>query len=258
MLVIKEKQIEVFRTQARRAFEQEMLEHLLGFSPNLSDMAGLEALRKTIGLGIDLAESHGFTFRGPVRLYLELMMLFGSYFDTDPQYPWAAEILADRGAGGQMRRAEILYEKASDCWRQLAGPDNAHLKDALRRLSQFAHEPLMLSQENYIPALIQETSRLYPQKAACVGAQGLEAVIRKAIAGAQMQRFTQIRGVTLVAGLMLSLGYGCGADPCHSWISQTLADPSIPDPVTRCQRLEQQALAWLERVLRNLERGESA
>ena len=54
-----------------------------------------EQMRKAIHFGTGQTFSHGFNFRGPVRLYLELMVLFGSHFDTDPQYPWAARILAD-------------------------------------------------------------------------------------------------------------------------------------------------------------------
>ena len=39
-------------------------------------------------------------------------LLFGSAFDTDPQFPWAAEIL--QSADHQMFRAELLHEKANE------------------------------------------------------------------------------------------------------------------------------------------------
>src|SRR5258708_1898210 len=103
--------MEAFRTMAEYAFETEMVVHLAEFSPLLSKTAGEEQMRKTIRLGIAQASSHGLTNRGPVRLYLELMLLFGSHFDTDPQYPWATAILKNLSAGDQMQRAEILFQK---------------------------------------------------------------------------------------------------------------------------------------------------
>lgn len=75
----------------------------------IGNTVGDEQMLKAVRFGITQARNHGFTFRGPVQLYLELMLLFGSYFDTDPQYPWAAAILARQDSGSQMQRAEQLY-----------------------------------------------------------------------------------------------------------------------------------------------------
>ena len=101
MLVIREAQMEAFKEATRRTFEDEMVAHLAEFSPPLFKAIGEEQMRKAVHFGIGRADSHGFTFRGPTRLYLELMLLFGSYFDTDPQYPWAAEILSNRDPDSQ-------------------------------------------------------------------------------------------------------------------------------------------------------------
>jgi hypothetical protein len=45
--------------------------------------------------GVARAVELGFTKRGPIRLFLELEWLFGTGFDTDPQIPWAGEVLSD-------------------------------------------------------------------------------------------------------------------------------------------------------------------
>ncbi|MBK7353861.1 MAG: hypothetical protein IPJ05_10285 [Nitrosomonas sp.] len=111
MLVIRAEQMDVFKKTALLSFEDEMVEHLAKFSPPLYKVVGEEQMRKVIRLGMSQAAQYGFTYRGPVRLYLELMLLFGSYFDTDPQYPWAAEILTNQESGTQMQRAESLYER---------------------------------------------------------------------------------------------------------------------------------------------------
>ena len=94
MLVIRSEQrggVQGGGVSAEAFFEKEMVSPpFREFSPPLFKAVGEEQMRKAIRFGIGRADSYGFTFRGPVRLYLELMLLFGSHFDTDPQYPWAA------------------------------------------------------------------------------------------------------------------------------------------------------------------------
>jgi hypothetical protein len=243
--------MEVFRKAAMQRFEDEMLVHLGEFSPPLFKAVGEEQMRKAVRFGIAQAGRHGFTFRGPVRLYLELMLLLGSHFNTDPQYPWAAEILANQEAGSQMQRAEWLYEKTMDYRHKVAGPEDAYAHQALRNIATFLRQPIALPNERLVPAMLQEITSLYPQKAAYIGMEGLEALIRKGIHGAARQRFSKIRAVMLVVLLMLAFGHGCGADPLYPWIANTLKDEASADHEARAKHLEEKALSWIEYVLAN-------
>lgn len=249
MLMIRESQMAVFQKATRHTFEEEMVVHLARFSPLLCKAAGAEQTRQAVQFGIDQAESHGFTFRGPVRLYLELMLLFGSYFDTDPQYPWATEILTARDLEPQMQRAERLYEKTIDYREKVFGTERDNLLKALRSIQMLIRQPPELSLENFIPAMQQEITYFYPQKAAYVGAEGLEALIRKGVGGAQRQQFSTVHGMTLVVLLMFTLGHGCGADPLYPWIAQTLKDTAITEPNFRAKQMEVLTLAWFEQLL---------
>ena len=258
MLVIRKDQMEMFRKEAQRNFEKSMLAHLGNFSPLLFKTVGEEQMFKVISLGIDRAGSHGFTFRGPVRLYLELMLLFGSHFDTDPQFPWATSILTTQDAGFQMQRAEWLFEKVMDYRKQVSGPESAYALEALRNIAFFVRQPPPLSSENFIPAMLREIAGIYPQKAAYVGNEGLETLIRKGMGGAQRQRFTTVRGVTLIIMLMFAFGHGCGKDPLYPWIANTLKADSAPTPEAKTTLLEKNALIWLENVLANHDKGKPA
>ena len=249
MLVIRAEQMDVFKKTALLSFEDEMVEHLALFSPPLYKVVGEEQMRKVIQLGMSQAAQYGFTYRGPVRLYLELMLLFGSYFDTDPQYPWAAEILSDQQSGSQMQRAERLYEKTMDYRQKVAGPDDVYTMEALKKIAVFAKQPLTISVDNFIPTMQREIEHIYPQKAAYVGKAGLEVLIRKGMGGAQRQQFVTERGMTLVVVLMLAFGHSCGKDPIYPWIARTLQDEMIVDAKARAKRLEKKALTWLERVV---------
>lgn len=246
MLVVRAEQMNCFKKAALLSFEEEMLAHFSNFAPQMIKSIGIEQTRKIIRLGMDQAAKYGFTYRGPVRFYLEMMLLFGSAFDTDPQYPWVAEILIQQDSDTQMQRAEFLYEKALDYQQKVSGPDDMHALAALKRIASLVRHPLTIPAENYISSMLKEIMQIYPQKAAYIGESALEAIIRKAAAGAQRQQFLTVRGVMLVSLLMLTLGHGCGADPLYPWVNKILVGQDTVDPGIKLQSLEKQFLEWLE------------
>ncbi|MBK8898753.1 MAG: hypothetical protein IPN66_16430 [Candidatus Competibacteraceae bacterium] len=182
-----------------------------------------------------------------------MMLLFGSHFETDPQYPWAAEMLKNRDVE-QMERAESLYEKIVDYREKVIGPDDIYALKALRNVSMLAQQPLLIPSEEFVAYMRQEIARVYPQKAAYVGQEGIDALIRKGMDGARRQRFSTTRAATLIVVLMLAFGHGCGADPLYPWINRTLKDELIDNPEVRAKRLEKKALTWLEHVLTYFEK----
>ena len=251
MLVVHTEQINKFKEAAVIHFEHEMLRHLSEFSPPLFKATGEMQMREAIKMGIAKANAYGFNFRGPVRLYLELMLLFGSHFDTDPQYPWAMAILNNQATDSQMDRAEQLYRKTMDYRRHVAGPDDAYTLTALKNIWLMAKGPIPVSADRLVPSLLSTARSIYPQKADYVGSQALETLAHKAIGGAQRQRFNSERGVALVLLLMLAFGHGCGNDPLYPWIANTLKDGAPADPQAKAIRLEKKSLTWLEHVLKN-------
>lgn len=255
MLVIRPEQVQVFQGAALRSFEDEMVAHLAEFSPPLFKTIKEDQLRKAIRFGIARASDYGITFRGPVRLYLELMLLFGSHFDTDPQYPWAAEVLADQDSGPQMTRAEKLYERTRDYREKVAGPEDAYAQKALRGISVWARQPLWFSSDGFVPAMLQELADAYPQKAAYVGEDRLKLLIREGIDGARSHEFTTVRGVALSVVLMFAFGHGCFDDLLYPWIARTIEDDAITDSAARAKRLETKALTWLDHVLASSEQA---
>lgn len=251
--VLSAQQMQAFHGVGLHAFETEMVAHLRRFSPplmaTLDDTATLQVVRQ----GMAQAGDHGLNQRGPVRLFLELMLLFGSRFDTDPQYPWVAASLGEPDLATQMQRAEGLYEQVSQYRAAVHGNADEHSFAALRRLRNFAAGPLDLQRETAVTALWQHFERLYPQKALRVGRAQMEELIRQAARQAHAAGLPTLRGVALLAVLMLAFGHACTTDPLYPWIGGTLRNPAISDPGLREQRLESKALTWLDHVLAHFE-----
>jgi hypothetical protein len=248
MLVIRQEQMEDFNQVARARFEDEMVAHSKDFSPRLCEVIGEEQLRVALRSAIQRAEAYRFTNRGPIRLFIELMFLFGSAFDTDPQYPWAAEIL--RASDDQMQRAERLYEKTLDYQEKVSGPDAVNTRKALEGLLTLAEQQaLPFSDKDFTPGILREMSRIFPQKAAYIGEERLREVVQEGRAEAKKCLFITVRGEGLMIVLMFAFGHGCTDDPLYPWITRTLSDKRITSAPARAGRLERKARIWLSRVL---------
>jgi hypothetical protein len=254
MLVIRKDQYDALRQARLASFEDEMVSHLSEFSPALFRAVGEPQMRLAIRSCTRRAAEQGFTFRGPVRLYLELMVMFGSDFDADPQYPWAGEILKETGP--QMLRAESLFEKAMDFRRTVAGPDDEHMFRALGRVSELGRQPVALpaEREEHVVAVAGLVKDLYPQKAEYLGEQKLLAFVdlgyQKAVALGSRSGLT----LALPTVLMLAFGAGCFDDLLYPWIGNTLrvVNPGpdvVVDPEERMNALSRKAMIWLDHVL---------
>ncbi len=255
MLVIRKQQIDVFNQVVLKSFESEMVMHCRDFSPRLFKVIGEDQMRRVVQLGMADAGGYGFTYRGPVRFYIEMMLLFGSHFDTDPQYLWATEILQNQALGSQMERAELLYEHTLDFLDNVVGPDDRFTLRALQRIASLAKQPPVLSQENLMKDLRLETYRIYPEKAEYIGDQGLGLLIGEGIDKAAGYGMAAPHSQALFCVLMFAFGHGCADDPLYPWISRTLKDERIVDPTARADRLERKAVTWLNHVVAWLEEG---
>lgn len=248
VLIIRGQQRETLRQAALRSFATEMVEHCHQFSPRLCRVLGKDQVRVVVDRGIAAAASHGFTKRGPVRLYIEMMLLFGSGFDADPQYPWASAILADTDEP-QMERADRLYSNVTAYLDAVHGPDSAYLWAALKEVSILARRPLVFTAGSVATGLLDEMRRTFPQKYAYVGEDALHALVGRGEDTAARHGFDQPREVAVVIILMFAFGHGFDDDPLYPWISRTLTDENIVDPRARAKRLETKAVTWLDHVL---------
>jgi hypothetical protein len=249
MLRIRAEQMLAFEQAAMRRFEDEMVVHSKDFEPLLCEIIGEEQLRVAIRQAIARAAAYGFTYRGPIRLFIEMMFLSGSAFDTDPQYPAFGNLL--RSSDDQMQRAERIREEFLDYLEKVSGPDAINVQKALRELLVLARDPVTLSESNFVAEMLQGMTRVFPQKVAYVGEKALTVLIHEGLAEAQRYGFRTVRSKGMIVVLMFAFGHGCTNDPLYPWLSRTLTDTRIVDPAARAQRLEKKSITWLEHVVAN-------
>jgi len=255
MIIIRKKQMEVFKNASLRNFEDEMVRHIETFTPPHYQVIGEEGTREVIRLGMKQAELYSLTNRGPVRFYIEMMFMFGSAFDTDPQFFWAQDILKDDQIFDQMERSEQLYKKTMDYLEKVGGPQNIYTKKALHAIRKRVSEPFSFSTEFFDNEMLQEMQRLYPEKYTYVGELALGDLILEGIGLSKTYSVGTMRGIILFIMLMFAIGHGFVKDPLFPWISGTLENQKIDDPDKRVERLESKSITYLDNVLTYFAQG---
>jgi hypothetical protein len=256
MLQIRGEQFDALDRAAREAFEQELLAHLKQFGPEHVKAVGDDGTLKVIRLGIERAAGHGFTFRGPIRFYVELMFQFGSGFATDPQLPWAAAALADRPAADQLIRAEALYQRYQEYYAGVVGPGAAFARAAARRAAGLKPADLDIpAGPDRAGVMIGKMKEYYPEKAAAAGDAVLAGLLTRGEQRAAAHGITSPRGGMLFAVLMFAFGHQIDTDPVYPWVEGTLTSDRADDPDRRVERVATKTLLFGARAAANLGRS---
>jgi len=257
MLQLRQAQMQSLHDAAVRSFENGMLSHLQAFAPALIKTIPESQTRTMIRFGIARASRYGFDLRGPVRLYLEMMLLLGSCFDTDPQYPWASDVLFDKVARPQLDRAQQLYARLISYRERVNGPDDAYLLQALRVIERSA----MVWRPPPGPVLAETMtstlSLLYPQKAQYISNGRLASLVALGKEAAEKYQLPAAHGAPLCSVLIFMFGHGCCDDPMLPWLTRTLKDQRSVSDQDRVTRLQKRALIWLHHAISHFEQKTS-
>ena len=251
MLKIQDAQLDIFRRKALARYVAELAEHCRKFAPDLCATLDDEQLERAVRAGIERARADGFDERGPVRFYIDLMIVFGAGFSRDPQYPWIAKILA--GPGSQLERTEALHTRVGVYLAEVDGKDNVYTLAALRELQRLVSLGLDLSPEGFHDELLALMAEVHPRKMAQTGDGALRRLIVQAEAASRTRYgFRTIRSHALWAVMGFAFGQAFDSDPFLPWIVKTVtAKRETRDPDEAARRLERRALIWLEAALNN-------
>jgi hypothetical protein len=249
MWTIRQDQTEAFRQQHLQKFEDQMVVHLQKFAPRHWKVIGEPTGREVIRLGIEQATQYGFTNRGPVRFYIELMFMFGSYFDTDPQYPWVRAVLHEPEAMDQMVRADQLFAAMKEYVEQVPGPKHRNFLEALERLSRTKAEEVAKPGIPLEESAALELRTIYPQACHYLGEPRVKQLIDHGFGLADTYGFDGARGRLLMAALTFFMGHNFPVDPLCGWIARRLDANRQPDPVLRTEELYAKATLYMKHVL---------
>ncbi len=100
MLKIRAEQMAILEAYMVRQFENKIIVHLRKNFPHETQELADDELRSFIQVGISRAKEYGVELEKDIQSYLEMMMIYGVDFDTNPKTTWAGEILRTKNING--------------------------------------------------------------------------------------------------------------------------------------------------------------
>lgn len=205
---------------AYTTFQSKMQRHAVEFAPAACAVMGDDGVVQTVARAFERAEAHGFTRCGPLRFFVELALMFGEAFETDPQCPWVAPSLRATEGLGELTRADALHAAMTAHLDRIFGADGrAEFRARDRILAEADH---FLGPAATPAQTVANYQRLYPEKAETIGSANVTNLVAWAFDAANRMRFDTARFGPLFTALMSTYGHGCLSDPQFPWISKTL------------------------------------
>ena len=252
-MLIRRQQSDAFSEAARRNFEDQMCEHLMNFSPAHCGTLGDQVVRDIVRLGIERAANHGFTNRGAVRFYIELMIQLGTDFHSDPQLEWASSTLEAPEPVIQEERASLLYDRALNYIDAVLGPNYEYEKQALSRAQRLTLDDLSRLADGSREVLLAALRALHPQKMDYAGETAVRMILDEGADQARRHSIADPRGPVLLAGLMYAFGHHGLTDPQFPWIAASLTDPGQRDAGRTTESLFTRSIGYFRKSLAALE-----
>ncbi|TDH18496.1 hypothetical protein EXU57_23145 [Segetibacter sp. 3557_3] len=249
MLVILNKQMEVFKAHALKNFEEEMVEHIREFFPNHFKAIQEKGIRNTIEYGYLKARKYGLSTKRNVCLYINNMMLLGSNYETDPLYPSIRLILNDETEEHPNYRVDKLCEKVLDITHQIMGRQNVFLIRALLNILSNSDTLLETVMNGRTSGPLYYLNQVFPQKYAAVGEPDLLKMIGIGTRNARRYGITSQPNLLIYFVCMFMLGSGFDRDPKYAWAGKILNDPGSSDQSEKVEALYNSAINNLRTAL---------
>ena len=204
-------------------FEQRMVRHIGRYFPRQCRFIGQASVNAAVLLGIERAQMRGYHTARQICMYLSLAFLLGSFFDEDPQYPWASHADAALDAQEPTARISRIFASTMIYLDAVHGERNTQLIRALVRVRAMAdarHEQLLFvndeaSAQLFLSACCPTKAARQPHATADLWSRAV------ALSGRHGWRKDADRGILLVHAFLLGAGFH--RDPQFPWAAETLA-----------------------------------
>ncbi len=247
MLIISKKQIDAFKNIKGPSFEDSALGHLRGSFPKRCEILEESALRSIIKFGRNRANDYDFHTERGMILFIDLMFLFGSRFDEDPQLPWAEDILTHADTESEIERIENLNAEANACLDAVSGEDNQYIDEALRNIR---NEPMyrldLIHADDFEKFILSLLHRVFPTKYNYLKEDGVLRMIERGKEMATEHGMTTVRGTIIYIGLQFMLGTDFATDPQYPWVEDILNTEEVTSPALKAKNLYQASMDYLD------------
>lgn len=197
-------QVDVLKKISIESYIDEITEHCTDIFPRLIPLYRKEDVHYYIQQGITLAKKAGYTQRGPVRLYINMMILLGVNFECDPLFQW----LKTEGGNTlpQIERSVICYGLLDDYLASVYGENGRFYKKSLERFKNYSVKffPEKISSNN--EGLHELLRGIYPQKYDFAGYDAVNDLISLSVDKCERYKLNMVCHKSYLALIMFLFG----------------------------------------------------
>jgi hypothetical protein len=227
-MVITEQQIRQIETVDTQIFPAYMLGHLREYFPVSCQYMDEKALISIITAGSEKALHYGFTTRYEVCLFIDIMMMVGTSFDTDLQLPFVRKILKLPIAINPHQKIEQLLDNTYDYLEEVIGETEIF---PVIQYEQLLDEPIQNLAPSDAPllenAMLEMLRNFWPAKYLYTGEGILKQLILQGSKLAGSFGFTNRVSVAYFLLLQFVLGHQFYNDPAYIGIGEVLKNKDI-------------------------------
>jgi hypothetical protein len=177
------------------------------------------------------------------------MFMFGSYFDSDPQYSWASEILMDTNLSDSVIRVEQLFDATNEYLDVVPRLQLENCIGALQRADKTLDgKALALNSASRNTALLV-LHDYFPEASKSAGDEGIQLIFERGTRAAHRYGLTTSKELFLITALTFFFGHRFTEDPLHGNITIGLKDACVLAPEQRSADLYRRTELYLSEVL---------
>lgn len=219
--------------------------------PHLERTLSRERLKLSLKEAVYKAEESGFTQRGSVQFYIDMLVVFGMGFETDPQYPWIQQNLVQNKKLSELERSMALYQQVHLYLNEITGEQDQHLLASAVRLQKLTLDNMNIERKTYIKDVHTLLYNVYPQKYQQSSKDDLTNLVRQGTIKAQAQyQLEKPNHAALIVLLMFVLGHQFDEDLFQPWIHQEKIQQYIGDNERLINKIVTRAKIWLDSAIK--------
>ncbi|PHM65034.1 hypothetical protein Xsto_02342 [Xenorhabdus stockiae] len=173
-----EEQYNKLKSHSINTYIDELVTNCNESYPYLDLNLSKDGLRSALENAIKKAKNEGFDQRGAVQFYIDMLILFGTEFQTDPQYAWIKTSLDNHAHLGQLEKTSLLYHEVTRYLNEVHGEKDEHLKASIFKFQDINIERLNVQWSTYQINIDDILKYLFPQKYRCIKQDDIKKLIQ--------------------------------------------------------------------------------
>ncbi|ECJ2427910.1 TPA: hypothetical protein JDC26_004423 [Salmonella enterica subsp. salamae] len=168
-----EDQVTFLKKLSLKNYIDELIDHIKYVFPSLPFSCGANDLYSYIEMNIVRAKNAGYTQRGAVRLYIDMMIIFGVGFERDPLFKNIVTRNINENLS-QIEKTMNLYSFLNRYINDVYGEGGVFFMESLNKFKDFNINGISVTYENNFYNIHALLKYIYPQRYEFIGSNAID------------------------------------------------------------------------------------